>query len=47
MVYQELTMFLYGTKQNGGTDIPVYFNITSKGDFGLLNPQDMNDVGRV
>ena len=40
-----INYILYGTKQNGGTDIPVYFNITSKGDFGLLNPQDMNDVG--
>ena len=36
---------LYGTKSSGGTDTPVYFDITSKGDFGLLNPQDMDDVG--
>ena len=36
---------LYGTKQSGGTDMPIYFDITSKGDFGLLNPQDIDDMG--
>ena len=36
---------LYGTKRSGGTDMPIYFDITSKGDFGLLNPQDIDDMG--
>ena len=41
----KINYVLYGTKTSGGTDMPSYFDITSKGDFGLLNPQDMDDVG--
>ena len=44
-VLAKINYVLYGTKTSGGTDMPSYFDITSKGDFGLLNPQDMDDVG--
>ena len=41
----EIWYVLYGTKTSGGTDVPIYFNITTKGDFGLFSPQDIDDVG--
>ena len=41
----EIWYVLYGTKQSGGIDTSVYFNITTKGDFGLFSPQDLDDVG--
>ena len=41
----EIWYVLYGTKTSGGTDEPIYFNITTKGDFGLFSPQDLDDVG--
>ena len=41
----EIWYVLYGTKTSGGTDVPIYFNITTKGDFGLFSPEDLDDVG--